>query len=307
MSVKFRDYYEVLGVTKSANAQEIKSAFRKLARKYHPDLAPPAQKKSSEEKFKEINEAYEVLSDPEKRKKYDLLGANYRDGMDFTPPPGFEGGTFHTGSFGGDFGGMGGFSDFFEAIFGGAGTGTAHRRTSARTRATRGEDIQSEISLTLEEAHHGGLKKIYVEIGHDRKHLEVTIPKGVREGSRIRLAGQGYSNGDTPGDLYLSVKLKSHPLFKVDGDDVLYYQALFPWDAVLGKELQVPTLDGAVKLKIPAGSQNGQKLRLKEKGLFKSKTERGNLYVILQMVLPEKVSEKEKELYQELKRLHDRS
>ncbi|MFI5303336.1 MAG: DnaJ C-terminal domain-containing protein [Nitrospiria bacterium] len=306
MALKFRDYYEVLGVSKTATPQEIKSAFRKLARKYHPDLAAPAQKKSAEEKFKELNEANEVLSDPEKRKKYDLLGANYREGMDFTPPPGYEEGQFRSADFGADFGGMGGFSDFFEAIFGGQTGRGSQRRTSTQTRIRKGEDIQAEIHLTLEEAHRGGLKKIFVEIGHDRKNLEVKVPPGVREGSRIRLAGQGYPDGEHPGDLYLTVKLKPHPVFNVDGEDVSILQPIYPWDAALGADVHVPTLDEPVKLKIPPGSQGGQKLRLKQKGLTRKKGERGDFYVILQIVIPEKLTEKEKELYQQLKELHVR-
>ncbi|MBI3593345.1 MAG: DnaJ domain-containing protein [Nitrospirae bacterium] len=305
MTLKFRDYYEVLGVPKTATPQDIKSAFRKLARKYHPDLVSPAQKKSSEEKFKELNEANEVLSDPEKRKKYDLLGANYREGMDFTPPPGHDGqGPFRGADFGTDFGGMGGFSDFFEAIFGGQGGRTGgHRSASSQTRPRKGEDIQAEMTLSLEEAHRGGLKKIFVEIGHNRKNLEVKVPPGVREGSKIRLTGQGFPDGDRPGDLYLNIKIKPHPAFVVEGDDVTVIQPIFPWDAVLGTHIQVATLDEPVKLRIPPGSQGGQKLRLKEKGLIRKKGERGDLYVALQIMLPEKITEKEKELYEKLKQL----
>ncbi|MHB8482419.1 MAG: DnaJ C-terminal domain-containing protein [Nitrospiria bacterium] len=305
MSVKFKDYYEVLGVKKGATAHEIKSAFRKLARKYHPDLAPPAQRKSAEEKFKELNEANEVLSDPEKRKKYDLLGANYRDGMDFTPPggQGFGGGGFRTSDLGAEFGGMGDFSDFFEAIFGSQRGQEGHRRTSAQHRAVKGEDVHAEIELMLEEAHRGGIKKISFELGHGQKHLEVKIPPGVREGSRIRLAGQGRPDGGNPGDLYLTVRLKPHPLFKVEGDDVVLTWPIFPWDAVFGTYLEISTLDGPVKLKIPAGSKSGQKFRVKEKGLQKKKGERGDFYVVLQIVLPEKTTEKEKELYKQLKQL----
>ncbi|MBI1822136.1 MAG: DnaJ domain-containing protein [Nitrospirae bacterium] len=305
MSVKFKDYYEVLGVKKDASAQEIKSAFRKLARKHHPDLASPAQKKSSEEKFKEINEANEVLSDPEKRKKYDFLGANYREGMEFTPPGFGAGGEgFRTSDFGAEFGGMGAFSDFFEAVFGSQRGREGHRQTAAHQRRTvRGEDVQAEIELTLEEAHRGGIKKITIDLGYGRKHLEVNIPPGVREESKIRLAGQGHPDGGNPGDLYLIVKLKPHPLFKIEGDDIILTQLIYPWDAVFGTDLEIATLDGTVRLKIPAGSKSGQKLRVKEKGLQKKKGERGDFYVVLQIVLPEKITEKEKELYHQLKTL----
>ncbi len=301
MSVKFKNYYEVLEVKKDASAQEIKSSFRKLARKYHPDLASPAQKKSSEEKFKEINEANEVLSDPKKRNKYDLLGANYREGMDFTPPDYGAGGEgFRTS----DFGGTGSFSDFFESVFGSQRGREDHRqRASSQRRTVRGEDVQAEIDLTLEEAHRGGIKKISIELGQGRKHLEVNIPSGVREGSKIRLAGQGHPDGGNPGDLYLIVKLKPHPLFKIEGDDIILTHLIYPWDAVFGTDLEIATLDGTVGFKIPAGSKSGQKLRVKEKGLQKKKGERGNFYVVLQIVLPEKITEKERELYKQLKLL----
>jgi curved DNA-binding protein len=303
MSVKFRDYYEILGVGKNATPQEIKSAFRKLARKHHPDTAAPSHKKGAAEKFNEINEAYEVLSDPEKKKKYDRYGANYREGMDFTPPPGFGEGTFRSSSSTGEVGGMGSFSDFFESIFGGGRGEGAQWRASTQQRSVKGEDVEAEIELALEDAHRGGAKKISLETVQGRKHLEVKIPAGVHEGSRIRLAGQGHPDGGNPGDLYLTVKIKAHPLFKCEGDDILMTQSIFPWDAALGTELQVPTLDGPVKLKIPPGSQGGKKLRLKEKGLLKKKGGRGDFFVVLQIILPEKISEKEKELYEQLKDL----
>jgi curved DNA-binding protein len=197
---------------------------------------------------------------------------------------------------------MGGFSDFFEAIFGGQSQGRRGRHGGETS--ARGEDIEAEIALSLEEAHRGGSKKIFVEVGHDRKNLDVKIPPGVREGSKIRLAGQGYPDGGKPGDLYLVVRIKPHPRFRVEGNDVYVIQTIYPWDAVLGTEIQVDTLDEPVRLKIPPGSQGGQKLRLKEKGLSQKRGERGNFYVTLQIVLPEKTGEKEKAIYAQLKAIH---
>lgn len=304
MAVKFRDYYEILGVGRKASADEIKTAFRKLARKYHPDLAPEGKKKSAEEKFKEINEANEVLSDPEKRKQYDILGSNYRDGMDFTPPPGGGFGGGREGAFTGDFSGMGDFSDFFESLFGGsARSGTWRSGAGERARST---DVSAEFELSLEDAHRGGSKTISFDFTGKRKQLKVNIPAGIREGSKIRLAGQG-GNGAHPGDLYLTIRIRPHPLFEVEGDDVTLVQPLFPWDLVFGTAVQIPTLDEPVKLKIPAGSQGGQKLRLKGKGLVRKEGGRGDFFVILQATVPEKVSEKEKELYRQLKDIAESS
>ena len=234
MAVKFKDYYEVLGVPRTASEDEIRKTYRKLARKYHPDVNP--NDKSAEEKFKEINEAYEVLSDADKRKRYDALGENWKAGADFTPPPGAQNGRVDFTGFGDAFAGARGardFSDFFESLFGRRGT-----RSSADFRMPA-QDIEADISLTLEEAHRGGKRNITLQTsGTDRmKSLEVTIPPGVRDGTAIRLAGQGEpgTNGGPPGDLYLHVRIEPHPLFEiVGGSDVQIEFPVAPWEVALG-------------------------------------------------------------------------
>jgi curved DNA-binding protein len=317
MAVQFRDYYETLGVSKTASADEIRSAFRKLARKYHPDVAK--DKKAAEEKFKQINEAYEVLSDPEKRKKYDQLGADWNQpGGGFQPPPdwggGQPGGGFRQwggGNGGGvefEFGGTG-FSDFFEQFFGGgrarSGFGGFGQRQAT---AERGSDVEADIMVTLEEALHGSTRTISLRRSDSSKveTYQVKIPRGVHEGQRIRLAGQGEAGegGGKSGDLFLRVRLAKHPDFSVEGSDLIHEVKIGPWQAVLGTELKVPTLDGDVRLKIPAGTQGGQRFRLRERGLPSSAGKRGDLYVETQINLPKKITEKERELWRELAKLH---
>jgi curved DNA-binding protein len=325
MAVKFKDYYDVLGVSKTATADDIKKEYRKLARKYHPDVNPGD--KSAEDTFKEINEAYEVLSDPEKRKRYDQLGPNWKAGADFTPPPGWENAGVPFGNFGDVFGGdrsSGGFSDFFESLFG--------NRRGARAGAgfqMRGQDVEAEIALTLEEAHRGGTRSLSfhapepcVDCGGSGskdgktcptchgagairrpKSFEVTIPAGVRDGSVIRLAGQGESgmNGGPAGDLFLRVRIEPHRVFKgVGPDDVQVELPVAPWEAALGAKVTVPTLDGPVEMKIPAGAQGGQRLRLRGQGLNRRGGGRGDQYVKLNIVIPSKLTDKEKELFEKL-------
>src|SRR6266404_3465805 len=286
MAVQFRDYYDVLGVAKTATEDEIRGAFRKLARKHHPDVNPGD--KSAEEKFKEINEAYEVLSDPEKRRRYDQLGANWKAGADFTPPPGADGTRVEYADFGDVFGRDGGsadFSDFFESLFG-AGRGA---RAGAGF-GMQGRDIEAEISIPLEDAHRGATRSISLQVAEQcpeckgsgtkdgktcptcrgagvvrrTRTLEVTIPPGVREGSVIRLAGQGNAGtrGGPPGDLFLHVRAEPHRLFEIVGDDDIQIELpVAPWEAVLGAKVQVPTLNGLVEMSIPPGTQRGQRLR----------------------------------------------
>jgi curved DNA-binding protein len=319
MAVQFRDYYETLGVAKTATEDEIRSAFRKLARKYHPDVAK--DKKTAEEKFKQINEAYEVLSDPEKRKKYDQLGTDWNQpGGGFQAPPGWGGGQAPGGGYrqwnggngdGGvefEFGGTG-FSDFFEAFFGGgrgrSGFGGFGQREAT---AEKGSDVEADIMVTLEEALRGSTRTVSLRRSGANKleTYQVKIPRGVHEGQRIRLAGQGEAGerGGKSGDLFLRVRLAKHPEFSVEGSDLIHEIQIGPWQAVLGTELKVPTLDGDVRLKIPAGTQSGQRLRLRERGLPSSAGSRGDLYVDVQISTPTKVSEREREIWRDLARLH---
>jgi curved DNA-binding protein len=325
MAVKFRDYYEVLGVAKTATEDEIKQAYRRLARKYHPDVNPGD--KSAEEKFKEINEAYEVLSDADKRKRYDQLGQNWKAGQDFRPPPEWEGMHAEYGDLGDLFGGgrgQSGFSDFFESLFGG--------RRGARGGAgfaMRGQDIEAEIALTLEEAHRGVKRSITLQtietcpdckgsgvkagktcptcrgagVIPRPKSLEVTIPAGVRDGSVIRLAGQGEpgTNGASTGDLLLHVRIRPHRLFAIAGDDDVQIELpVAPWEAALGAKVMAPTLDGPVEMKIPAGTQGGQRLRLRGQGLNRRGGGRGDEYVKIKIVIPPTLTPQEKELFEKL-------
>jgi curved DNA-binding protein len=316
MAVQFRDYYETLGVLKTATEDEIRTAFRKLARKYHPDVAK--DKKAAEEKFKEINEAYEVLSDPEKRKKYDQLGADWNRPGGFQPPPEWgaqpPGGKFY--QWGGDggggvefeFGGTG-FSDFFEAFFGGGRGRSAFGGFGGRQATTeRGADVEADIMVTLEEALHGSTRTVSLRRAGSNKveTYQVKIPRGVHEGQRIRLAGQGEAGvrGGKSGDLFLRVRLARHPDFAVEGSDLIHEVKIEPWRAVLGSEFLVPTLEGNVRLKIPPGTQGGQRFRLRERGLPSSSGTRGNLYVDVQINVPKKVTERERELWRELAKLH---
>src|SRR5919198_1616559 len=316
MAVQFRDYYETLGVSKTASDDEIKSAFRKLARKYHPDVAK--DKKAAEEKFKQINEAYEVLSDPEKRRKYDQLGENWNQPGGFQPPPewgaGRPGGAFRQYQWGGDggidfeFGGTG-FSDFFEAFFGGGRGRSAFGGFGGRpTTAERGADVEADIMVPLEEALNGSTRPVSLRRAGSNKveNYQVKIPRGVREGQRIRLAGQGEAGvrGGKSGDLFLRVRLARHPDFSVEGSDLVHEEKIEPWRAVLGSELLVPTLEGKVRLKVPAGTQGGQRFRLRERGLPGVSGKRGDLYVVVQLNIPKKLTERERELWSELAKLH---
>jgi curved DNA-binding protein len=309
MAVQYKDYYESLGVSRTASEDEIKKAFRKLARQYHPDVAK--DKKKAEEKFKEINEAYEVLSDPEKRKKYDELGAHWKSGADFRPPPGyggFGGGqTFRGGPAGGDefhFGGTG-FSDFFEQMFGHRMRGRSGARgfdsrgfSEDEAEAERGADIEGDILVTLEEAARGSVRTVNVTHGDHRESHQVKIPPGITEGQKLRLAGRGEngSGGGANGDLYLRVRFAKHPDFDVDGHNVIYELELAPWEAVLGAEISVPTLDGHVNIKIPAGTPSGQKLRVRGRGLGKD----GDLFVVTKIVVPHKLGDSQKKLWEQL-------
>ncbi len=312
MSAKFKDYYATLGVARDASDDDIKKAFRKLARQHHPDVAK--DKKAAEEKFKEINEAQEVLNDPEKRKKYDQLGANWNAPEGSYPPQARHHGGDMDQEF--HFGGTG-FSDFFEQYFSGgtrygfpqdegAGFGQAHSPSGKR----RGSDIEGDILVTLEEAMHGTVRPISLQTVNrqtgqaDTHTFQVRIPPGATDGRRIRVPGQGEpGRGGAPaGDLFLRVRHAAHPDYSSQEADILYDLDIAPWEAVLGSEVLVPTLDGSIKLKIPAHAGSGQKLRVRGRGLPKGKTgERGDFYVVLHVQLPATLSEEERGLWEKLR------
>ncbi|MDQ7834153.1 MAG: J domain-containing protein [Humidesulfovibrio sp.] len=312
MSVEYKDYYKILGVARTASQDEISKAFKKLARKYHPDLNPGNPE--AESKFKEANEANEVLKDPEKRKLYDQLGANWQQGQNFQPPPGFENMHFQfNGGPGGGFGG-GGFSDFFETLFGGGGPrggfGGAGGFGGQHMRARRGQDAEVSYEIGLEQAYNGGpqslslQEQVYGPDGHPRmqtKTLKVNIPPGVKDGQKIRLSGQGSpgAGGGGAGDLYLKIKLAPHPHFKVKDDNVIFDLKLAPWEAALGATVRVPTLDGAVEMKIPPGVSSGAKLRVRGKGLGAA-GHRGDQMVRIMIQSPKDLSDAERKLWEEL-------
>ena len=302
MAVSYKDYYKLLGVEREAKAEEISKAYKKLARKYHPDLNPGD--KQAEEKFKEINEAYEVLKDPEKRQLSDQLGPNWQHGQQFQGEPGYENVhfTFNGKSFDGS-----GFSDFFETLFGGAAAGGGRGANFGpdpfggfSSRPRRGRDVEAELPLSLEEASSGGRRTVTLQMPQGPKTLEVNVPAGIREGAKLRLAGQGDpAPGGTPGDLFLRVRYLPHPQFKVEGENLHCDVALAPWEAVLGAKVAVPTLEGQVELNIPAGSSSGRKFRLRGKGLG-SGVNRGDLLARVMIKVPAQLSAEERELWQKL-------
>jgi len=311
MAVQYKDYYATLGVSKTATADEIKKAFRQLARKHHPDLAKPKEKAAAEVKFKEINEAYEVLGDAEKRKKYDTLGADWdKPGAGgFQPPPDWGRGNGGFGGMGGGedvhFGGTG-FSDFFESIFGGMGrtAGKAYGGFRQAAAEPKGHDVEADISVTLDEVVNGSKRQISLRREGETKPetYSVRIPAGVHEGQRIRLAGQGGGRlqGGKAGDLYLNVRIQKHPDFTVDGHDLIHEHEIELTKAVLGGEVSVPTLEGIAKLKVPAGTQPGQRFRLKQRGLPNAQGERGDLYVVAEVTIPKTLTAKQRELWEQL-------
>lgn len=306
--MQFKDYYQTLGVARDASADDIKKAYRKLARKYHPDVSKEAD---AETRFKELGEAYEVLKDPEKRTAYDQFGKDWKAGQDFRPPPGWDagfefrgpGGRPGGGPAGGNFDGDG-FSDFFESLFGqkfGGGAQTGPRSGSgggfsgARNARRKGEDHHAKVLVSLEDAYAGATRQITLRLPQSdasgrvvtqERTLNVKIPAGVTEGQRIRLSGQGATglNGGVAGDLYLEIAFKPNPLFRAEGRDIYHELPVTPWEAALGHKIPVPTLGGELSLKLPEGAQSGQKLRLKAKGL-PGKTP-GDQYVVLKMVTP---------------------
>ncbi len=305
--MEYKDYYSIMGVAKEASQDEIKRAYRKLARKYHPDVS---KEKDAEERFKELGEAYEVLKDPEKRTAYDQLGANWKAGQQgFQPPPDWDAGfEFHGDNFTGG-AGAGGFSDFFESLFGQAGGGFQSRSSGNRSYQMRGEDSHAKVFIDLEDAYQGASRNLTLRStvidanGHPHvkpRTLNIKIPKGVKAGQNIRLKGQGSSGvaGGQAGDLYLEIEFNPHSIYKVSGADVSLELPITPWEAALGGKIKVPTPNGLIDLKIPSGISSGRKMRLKGRGIPAKQP--GDFYVTLQIVLPERISDQEKSLYQQL-------
>ena len=325
----FKDYYQTLGVAKTASDKELKQAYRKLARKHHPDVNPGD--KVAEAKFKEINEAYEVLGDPEKRRKYDELGANWRlyeqaqqQGGAWPGGSPFEGGGAWTINMGGGgpaggyrtmteeemhemFGNEDPFSDFFKTFFGGGGGAREPGRGRARARTQKGRDIEHEVELTLEEAFHGATRRISIKQGGHARSVDVRIPPGVKDGSRVRAAGEGEAgaNGGPSGDLYLRVRLRPHAVFERDGNDLRAKVAVPVTTAVLGGEANVPTITGSVRLKIPETTQNGQIFRLKGHGMpvLGKPSERGDLYASVEIQLPRALNREQRQHWEGLQKL----
>ena len=319
MAVEFKDYYQVLGVRPKATDDEIKKAFRSLARKYHPDVAK--DKKSAEEKFKEINEAHEVLSNPESRRKFDQLGADWKTGAQPGPPPGYGGGrsagrTTRGGEDEFQFE-CTGFSDFFEQFFGGRAGRSRNAspfdaqefaNSNEEPEVARDQDIQGDILITLDEVLKGATRAISVRRTNARTGREETetyqvrIPKGVQAGQTIRVSGKGGegSNGGSAGDIYLRVRYAQHPDWQVRGADLMGNLELTPWEAVLGATVPVKTLEGSVSVKVPAGFQQGNKLRVRGKGLPAGATKRGDLYVEASIQVPSHISKEAERLWKEL-------
>ncbi len=315
MSLSFKDYYDILGVPRQASADDIRKAYRRLARKYHPDVNKAA---GAEARFKEIAEAYEVLGDPAKRKRYDTLGAQYRPGQDFTPPPGWE----HMASgFGGRRPGagrgfssadFGGFSEFFETLFGGGGfqANAPDEAFFDQPPPRRGDDQEAEIAISLEDAAFGARKTISLQtavLGADgrprraTRSYQVAIPPGTPDGARIRMAGQGAPGHgpDSAGDLYLRVRIAPHPVFRLADDNLEVTVPITPWEAALGARVAVPTLTGKAMLTLPPGTQGGQRMRLRAKG-FPARRRPGDLIVVLQIAVPHRLNEREKALFTDL-------
>jgi curved DNA-binding protein len=294
--VEFKDYYQVMGVARDATDAQIKQAYRKLARKYHPDVS---KEKDAEARFKEVGEAYEVLKSPEKRAAYDQLGKDYRPGQDFRPPPNWDSGFEFSGAGPGD----ASYSDFFDALFGAqarSGRGRSHPHPG------RGEDHHAKVLLDLQASLNGGTRSFTLRMPEidaegrlvsKERTLNIQVPKGILAGQQIRLAGQGASaHGDgKPGDLYIEVEFQPDPLYRVDGRDLYLDLPVTPWEAALGATVKTPTPGGNVELKIPSGSHTGSKLRLKGRGI--PATQPGDFYVVLQIALPPANDEKAKAAY----------
>lgn len=323
--MEYKDYYKIMGVERDATQDEIKRAYRKLARKYHPDVSKEAD---AEQRFKEIGEANEVLKDPEKRAAYDQLGANWKAGQDFNAPPdwdaGFEfgGGSYTGGRTYQSFGDDAAYSDFFESLFGqGFQQAGARQRGSARQQSgfhAQGEDHHAKILIDLEDAMQGATRSISLRVpdvdqsGHvttRERVLKVNIPKGIKQGQSIRLSGQGNPGlgQGKAGDLYLEIEFNKHSMYRVDGRDVYLDLPLAPWEAALGASIKTPTPGGVVDLKIKPGSANGSKMRLKGRGIpaSSSANDAGDLYVVLQVAVPPAKTDEEKSAYEKMQQAFD--
>ena len=292
--MEYKDYYKILDVERDASEAEIKKSYRRLARKYHPDVS---KEPNAEKRFKELGEAYEVLKDAQKRQSYDQLGANWKSGQDFNPPPGWESSGF--GGFGNHSSGFdnaSGFSDFFESMFGSGFSQSAGAGHHAFRQA--GQDQSAGINVSIRDAFNGANKTIRLAGG---KSLQVKIPKGITSGKKIRLSGQGSLgvNGGPNGDLYLEITVVNDAEFELEGKDVYVNVNIAPWEAALGEKVPVSTLDGQVEIKIPANSKTGRKMRLTGKGMPGSPA--GDLYVRLNIVTPPADNDEEIEFYQQMK------
>lgn len=308
--MEYKDYYQILGVDKKADHDAIKKAYRRMARKYHPDVS---KEPNAEEKFKEAKEAYEVLSDAEKRQAYDTLGSQWQSGQQFKPPPNWEQGFSYSDGNGFAGADAADFSDFFSELFGGARRHShAGRHERAQDFGAKGQDIHSAINVTLEEAFQGAAREISLQmpimndqgqVTYKTKTLKIKIPAGVKNHQQIRLSGQGapgFGSGSN-GDLYLKIELQEHPLYSLKDHDIYMTLPLAPWEAALGTTVSVPTLAGKVDLKIPADSQAGQKLRLKGRGMPGKHT--GDQYVVLQVVIPRADTTEKKACYEKMAEL----
>lgn len=306
--MKYKDYYSVLGVDRKASEEDIKKSYRRLARKYHPDVS---KEPNAEEKFKDLQEAYEVLKDPEKRSAYDQLGSDWKTGQEFRPPPGWQ--QSHTRFYHGeDLGGfsddLGGFSDFFTNLFGGRRGGFG--REGFEGFQQRGGDQHAKVSVSLEDAFRGTAKTLQLQVPevdpsgavrHKIRTLKITIPAGAQPGQQLRLTGQGAPGigGAPSGDLYLEIDIQQHPIFSLKGKDIYITLPLTPWEAALGAEIRIPTLAGPVGLKVAGGTQTGQKLRLKGRGM-PGKPAPGDQYAIVQIFTPPARTETDRQLYEKM-------
>jgi DnaJ-class molecular chaperone len=334
--VKFQDYYELLGVKRDASEDDIKKSYRKLALKWHPDRHPAATKAKAEEKFKQISEAYEVLSDPDKRRRYDALGENWKHGQEFSPPPGAGGARqMSPEEFQRMFGGGGGFSDFFANFFGDqfgdtfGGARGAHGGPR-RTGVQRGADVRAELGLPVSEAVRGGRRRLDLPaeipcpvcngVGEVRRHIcprcagvgairenktvEVSIPQGIRDGAVLRLKhlGQAGDGGGEPGDLYLTIRLQSDPTYRIVGNDLEADLPVAPWEAAFGAKVDVTLPDGRLSVSVAPGTRAGTKLRFRERGITDEEGVRGDFYAIVRLKLPEPLTDRQRELLQELER-----